>query len=97
MPNLPKMYRVGRFASNPQEERSLNPLPFQREVYPGERMVKWQLKKRRGGKIFSPITRERIERWIDEGRIDESYLVWRTGYPAWKEISETEEFAPLFE
>lgn len=68
-----------------------------REVYLGDRMVKWQLKKDRGGKVFAPLTRERIERWIDEERVDEDYLVWRSGYPAWKKISEAEEFGHLFE
>ncbi|KXA90861.1 hypothetical protein AKJ57_03360 [candidate division MSBL1 archaeon SCGC-AAA259A05] len=60
-------------------------------------MVRWQLKKDRNGKVFSPLIRERIERWIDEERVEEDYLVWRSGYPAWKKVSETEEFGHLFE
>ncbi|KXA91700.1 hypothetical protein AKJ63_01060 [candidate division MSBL1 archaeon SCGC-AAA259D18] len=60
-------------------------------------MVEWRLKKDRSGKVFAPLTRERIERWIDERGVDENYLVWRSGYPAWKRISETEEFGHLFE
>ncbi|KXA89964.1 hypothetical protein AKJ37_02150 [candidate division MSBL1 archaeon SCGC-AAA259I09] len=80
-----------------KSSRRANPFLYFQEIYYGSRMVKGQLKRNRGGKIFSPLTRERIERWIDEERVEEDHLVWRPGYSAWRKVSETEEFGHLFE
>jgi len=55
----------------------------------------WQLKK--GRRIYQPIPKRRLERWISEGRVGEDDLVWRTGFSGWKRVGDVEEFRPSFE
>ena len=49
----------------------------------------WQLKKSR--RVYLPVPTRRLQRWIEEGRVTEDDLVWRSGFSGWKRVGDVEE------
>jgi hypothetical protein len=48
----------------------------------------WYVRPPSGGQ-YGPASSEILKQWIDEGRVASTALLWRDGWPQWREASET--------
>jgi hypothetical protein len=49
-----------------------------------------------GGKQYGPIAREELIKWIQEGRVSATDLIWCEGMEQWAEASNVPEFMSVF-
>jgi hypothetical protein len=47
----------------------------------------WYVRPPSGGQ-YGPASNEILQQWIDEGRVASSALLWRDGWPQWREAAE---------
>ena len=58
-----------------------------------EQAVEWRLANPQGEQ-FGPTVAAVFAQWIDEGRVQPDWLVWRTGWPEWKTARDAEPDLP---
>ncbi|TWT92745.1 DUF4339 domain-containing protein [Stieleria varia] len=57
------------------------------ELLSGDPTANWYVRPPSGGQ-YGPATGDVLQQWIDEGRVATKSLLWRDGWPQWREASE---------
>lgn len=74
-------------AATPEDQRLDRTAAEQNTLLSGDPGTTWYVRPPSGGQ-FGPATNEVLQSWISEGRVAKTALLWRDGWPQWREASE---------